>query len=115
MNESIGRYWWVLLIQGMASFTYGVVAMSWPYLTVVLLISVFGAFSVFYGVAGIFRSQLRFRLQHRQSFLAPAIIKGLPCLSQDSARRIPLVQRLLALSLFHGSFRLENLLEPLLG
>ena len=56
MIQAMGKYWWVLLIQGIASFAYGIAAMSWPALTLVVLFSIFGAFSIFYGISGIFRS-----------------------------------------------------------
>ena len=56
MDDRIGKYWWVMLIQGIASIVYAVLAMSWPALTIVVLISIYAAFTIFYGVSGIFRS-----------------------------------------------------------
>ncbi|HSJ98473.1 MAG TPA: HdeD family acid-resistance protein [Myxococcota bacterium] len=50
MFEILARYWWVLLIRGLAAIAFGVLAFVWPGLTLATLILLFGAFALVDGV-----------------------------------------------------------------
>jgi uncharacterized membrane protein HdeD (DUF308 family) len=50
MLEILARYWWVLLIRGIAAIAFGVLAFVWPGLTLATLILLFGAFALVDGV-----------------------------------------------------------------
>lgn len=50
MLEILARYWWVLLIRGLAAIAFGVLAFVWPGLTLATLILLFGAFALVDGV-----------------------------------------------------------------
>lgn len=47
------RFWWVLLVRGIAAVLFGVVALFWPGLTALVLLIAFGAFAVVDGVFAI--------------------------------------------------------------
>jgi len=48
--HALTRNWWLLLLRGIVSIIFGVVAFSWPGLTVVALALLFGAFALADGV-----------------------------------------------------------------
>ncbi|WP_294930921.1 HdeD family acid-resistance protein [uncultured Paracoccus sp.] len=47
------RFWWVLLVRGIAAVLFGVAALFWPGLTALVLLIAFGAFAVVDGVFAI--------------------------------------------------------------
>jgi uncharacterized membrane protein HdeD (DUF308 family) len=51
--ELLSRYWWVLLIRGLAAILFGVLAFAWPGLTLASLVIVFGAYALVDGVFAI--------------------------------------------------------------
>jgi len=50
MAEILARYWWVILIRGLAAIAFGIVAFVSPGITLVSLILVFGVFALVDGV-----------------------------------------------------------------
>ncbi|MGZ3421076.1 MAG: HdeD family acid-resistance protein [Polyangiales bacterium] len=60
MFEQIRRNWWMLLVRGLAGIFFGIGAFIWPGLTLALLISLFGAYAIIDGIAGIY-SAIRYR------------------------------------------------------
>jgi uncharacterized membrane protein HdeD (DUF308 family) len=48
--HSLSRYWWLVLLRGIAFIVFGVLAFMWPGLTVVTLILFWGAFVLVDGV-----------------------------------------------------------------
>jgi uncharacterized membrane protein HdeD (DUF308 family) len=46
MFELLGRYWWVVLIRGLLAILFGVAAFTWPHLTLLTLVLLFGAFAL---------------------------------------------------------------------
>lgn len=45
----LARHWWLLLLRGIAAFTFGAVALAWPDITVSALVLVFGAYALIDG------------------------------------------------------------------
>ncbi len=54
MNDTWLRNWWLLGLRGVVAILFGVLAMTWPALTLVTLAGLFGAFALFGGAVWIF-------------------------------------------------------------
>src|SRR5690242_80751 len=50
MLHALAKNWWLLLIRGIASIVFGVLAFMWPGLTLVTLVLFYGAFALVDGV-----------------------------------------------------------------
>ncbi len=42
--RTLGKYWWIVLLRGIAAVIFGIVAVIWPGLTVFALVILFGAY-----------------------------------------------------------------------
>src|SRR5215467_10010475 len=51
--SSLAKNWWLLLLRGIAAITFGVLAFSWPGLTLVALTVLWGAYALVDGVIAI--------------------------------------------------------------
>jgi uncharacterized membrane protein HdeD (DUF308 family) len=70
----ITRSWWLLLIRGLASLIFGILALIWPGLTVLTLIIFFGAFAI---VDGVFAIGSAIRRAERRVEWWPELIEGI--------------------------------------
>ena len=50
MLHALAKNWWLLLLRGIASIVFGVLAFAWPGLTLVTLVLFYGAFALVDGV-----------------------------------------------------------------
>lgn len=50
MLQSLGKYWWVLVVRGLVAICFGVIAYTSPGLTLATLVLFFGAFALVSGV-----------------------------------------------------------------
>ena len=50
MLHALARYWWLILLRGIAAIIFGVLAFIWPGITLVTLILFYGAFALIDGV-----------------------------------------------------------------
>ena len=48
--HTLSRYWWLILLRGIAFIVFGVLAFMWPGLTIVTLVLFYGAFALVDGV-----------------------------------------------------------------
>lgn len=48
--ELLARYWWVLVVRGVAAVLFGLVALIWPDITLWVLVLLFGAYALVDGV-----------------------------------------------------------------
>jgi uncharacterized membrane protein HdeD (DUF308 family) len=48
--QTLARYWWLILLRGIAAIIFGVLAFVWPGLTLVTLVLFYGAFVLIDGV-----------------------------------------------------------------
>ena len=52
----MSRYWWVLLLRGILSIVFGIVALSYPGMTLALLVLFFAAFAFMDGISNVFHA-----------------------------------------------------------
>jgi uncharacterized membrane protein HdeD (DUF308 family) len=50
MLQALSRYWWLVLLRGIAAIVFGVLAFIWPGITLVTLVLFYGAFVLVDGV-----------------------------------------------------------------
>ena len=50
MLQALARYWWLILLRGIAAIIFGVLAFIWPGITLVTLVLFYGAFALIDGV-----------------------------------------------------------------
>jgi uncharacterized membrane protein HdeD (DUF308 family) len=50
MTERMSRDWWLLALQGVAAIVFGVLALVWPEMTLLVLVFLFGAYALTDGV-----------------------------------------------------------------
>ena len=56
LAQDLGQFWWVLLVRGLLTITFGVMAFVWPGLTAATLVLLFGAFCLADGITGVWSS-----------------------------------------------------------
>jgi uncharacterized membrane protein HdeD (DUF308 family) len=56
------RYWWVLALRGLIAIIFGIAALVWPGLTILVLVAIFGAYALVDGIIAVIIS-----LQERNS------------------------------------------------
>ncbi|MFI6919867.1 HdeD family acid-resistance protein [Nonomuraea spiralis] len=52
--QEISRSWWLLLVRGIAAIIFGVLALIWPGITLLVLVIFFGAYAIVSGVFALF-------------------------------------------------------------
>jgi uncharacterized membrane protein HdeD (DUF308 family) len=60
MDELLGRAWWMLALRGAAGILFGLLALVWPGITLLLLVVMFAAYALIGGVAAVSAA-----IQHR--------------------------------------------------
>ena len=50
MLDTLTRHWWVLAIRGVIAVIFGVCALIWPALTLIVLVALFGAYALVDGI-----------------------------------------------------------------
>lgn len=50
MLDQMSRDWWVIVLQGVAAVVFGVLALVWPAITLLVLVFLFGAYAIVDGV-----------------------------------------------------------------
>jgi uncharacterized membrane protein HdeD (DUF308 family) len=53
MLETLTRYWWAVAVRGVAAVLFGLMALVWPGVTLLVLVILFGAYSLVDGVLGL--------------------------------------------------------------
>ncbi|HEX7734107.1 MAG TPA: HdeD family acid-resistance protein [Ktedonobacteraceae bacterium] len=71
----VSRYWWLMLIWGILVVLFGLCAIFWPHITLLVLVSLFGAFALVNGVLAIFMAiQERHQIPYWGTELALGIL-----------------------------------------
>ncbi|MFM0514169.1 HdeD family acid-resistance protein [Paraburkholderia sp. RL17-373-BIF-A] len=63
MDELLGRAWWMLILRGTLGLLFGSLALFWPGLTLLLLITLFSAYAIAGGIVAIVGA-IRYRATH---------------------------------------------------
>ena len=63
VEDQLSKSWWLLLIQGVLAIIFGIIAVSWPGITLFSFILLFGAYALMDGVSRVFDS-----VRHRHAF-----------------------------------------------
>ena len=53
MLETLARYWWAVALRGVAAVLFGLVALIWPGVTLIVLVVLFGAYVLVDGVIAV--------------------------------------------------------------
>ncbi|OZI62031.1 HdeD family acid-resistance protein [Bordetella genomosp. 11] len=53
MNGVMSKAWWVLVARGLIAIVFGVLALMWPTLTLLVLVAMFAAYAVLSGAAAV--------------------------------------------------------------
>jgi uncharacterized membrane protein HdeD (DUF308 family) len=53
MDELLGRAWWMLALRGAAGILFGLLALFWPGLTLLLFVAMFAAYALIGGIAAV--------------------------------------------------------------
>lgn len=69
--EQLARVWWLVLIRGIAAIIFGVLALIWPAITLLVLVIFFGAYALVNGFFSLFSG-----FRHNASPRAWLIITG---------------------------------------
>ena len=56
LSKLMLSYWWVLLLRGVLAILFGIAAYAWPGMTLVTLLTLFGAFAVVDGIFNVFHA-----------------------------------------------------------
>jgi uncharacterized membrane protein HdeD (DUF308 family) len=63
--QALARYWWLLLLRGIAAIIFGVLAFAWPGITLVTLVLFWGAFALIDGVLALANAFMGGNMGHR--------------------------------------------------
>jgi uncharacterized membrane protein HdeD (DUF308 family) len=56
LSKLMLSYWWVLLLRGVVAILFGIAAYAWPGMTLVTLLTLFGAFALVDGIFNVFHA-----------------------------------------------------------
>lgn len=56
LSKLMSTYWWVLLLRGVLAILFGIAAYAWPGMTLLTLVTFFGAFALVDGIFDVFHA-----------------------------------------------------------
>jgi uncharacterized membrane protein HdeD (DUF308 family) len=110
MDTTISRYWWLVLLQGIAAVIFGILAFVWPTITLGVLIVFYGALAIVYGVLALieaFGARHAFRLWWLEAIAGiAAVIAGVLAFFWPGITALALLYLFAAWALVIGIFEL---------
>jgi uncharacterized membrane protein HdeD (DUF308 family) len=74
MIARIAQYWWLLALRGVLGILFGIVALVWPGITLIVLVAFFGAYMLVDGIVAL-AAAVRFR--HERERWMPLLLEGI--------------------------------------
>lgn len=53
MFDLIAKYWWTFVVRGLLAFAFGLIALVWPGITLIVLVALFGIYVIIEGVLSV--------------------------------------------------------------
>jgi uncharacterized membrane protein HdeD (DUF308 family) len=76
MLLTLTRYWWAVVLRGVAAVLFGLMALIWPGITVIVLVALFGAYALVDGIVGLGTAVFGGRERGRRGWLVVEGIAG---------------------------------------
>jgi uncharacterized membrane protein HdeD (DUF308 family) len=76
MLLTLTRYWWAVVLRGVAAVLFGLMALIWPGITVIVLVALFGAYALVDGTIGLGTAVFGGRERGRRGWLVVEGIAG---------------------------------------
>ena len=76
MLLTLTRYWWAVVLRGVAAVLFGLMALIWPGITVIVLVALFGAYALVDGIIGLGTAVFGGRERGRRGWLVVEGIAG---------------------------------------
>ncbi|MEV4837258.1 HdeD family acid-resistance protein [Nonomuraea sp. NPDC049486] len=73
MEQQLARTWWMPLVRGIAAVIFGILALIWPGITLLVLVIFFGAYAIVDGIVAIY-SAYRHEVRSRAWAVALGVI-----------------------------------------
>ena len=51
--RTMSEHWWVVLLRGVLAILFGILAYSWPGLTAIILVTIWGIYALIDGIFGV--------------------------------------------------------------
>jgi uncharacterized membrane protein HdeD (DUF308 family) len=77
MLEVLTRYWWAVVLRGVAAVLFGVLALIWPDVTMIVLVALFGAYALVDGIITLGTAIFGGRERGRRGWLAVEGVAGI--------------------------------------
>ncbi|TAK47645.1 MAG: HdeD family acid-resistance protein [Xanthobacteraceae bacterium] len=115
MLHALARVWWLVLLRGIASVIFGILAFLWPGLTLLTLVVLYGAFAVADGVLALIATFTGRAKPMPTWWLAVAglagVASGLIALILPGLTAVVLVMLIGAWALVHGVFEIVGAIK----
>jgi uncharacterized membrane protein HdeD (DUF308 family) len=74
MTDTLSRAWWVVLVRGLLGIAFGIIAFVWPGITLLVLVTFFGAYML---VDGIFALVQAVQFRHERERWPMLLLEGI--------------------------------------
>jgi uncharacterized membrane protein HdeD (DUF308 family) len=110
MLATLSRYWWVFLIRGIAGILFGITALIWPSITLVVLVALFGAYCLVDGIFAIITGFTTRKQQERWWWMilqgVAGVIVGVLTFLWPGVTALALLYFIAAWSIITGAFQI---------